>query len=212
MVSSFTQLLARRYADKLDQDAMDFIHYAVDGANRMQQLIQDLLTFSRVTTRGQPGTRIHAHDALKNALSNLQAVIIENGAQITHDDLPEVHVDRSQLVQVFQNLIGNAIKFRKSGEPPRVHIAAHQQGAAWVFSIRDNGIGINPKYFDRIFVIFQRLHTRETYPGSGIGLALCKSIIERHGGRIWVESQPDKGTIFRFTVPVQDMQKGDKSS
>ena len=211
MVSSFTQLLARRYADKLDQDAMDFIHYAVDGANRMQQLIQDLLSFSRVTTRGQPRTRIHARDALENALSNLQTVIAETGARITHDDLPEVDADRTQLVQVFQNLIGNAVKFRKSGESPCVHIASEQQGAECVFSVRDNGIGINPKYFDRIFVIFQRLHTKETYPGSGIGLALCKSIIERHGGRIWVESQPDKGTIFRFTVPVQDMQKGDKS-
>jgi len=212
MVSSFTQLLARRYADKLDQDARDFIHYAVDGANRMQQLIQDLLTFSRVTTQGQPRTRIQAHDALENALSNLQAVIAETGAQITYDELPEVDVDRTQLVQVFQNLIGNAIKFRKSGESPRVHISSQQQGAEWVFSIQDNGIGIDPKYFNRIFVIFKRLHTRETYPGSGIGLALCKSIVERHGGRIRVESQPDMGTVFLFTVPIQDMQKGDSLS
>lgn len=212
MVSSFTQLLARRYADKLDQDAMDFIHYAVDGANRMQQLIQDLLSFSRVTTRGQPRTRIHARDALENALSNLQTVIAETGARITHDDLAEVDADRTQLVQVFQNLIGNAVKFGKSGESPCVHISCQQQGAEWVFSVKDNGIGINPKYFDRIFVIFQRLHTREAYSGSGIGLALCKSIVERHAGRIWVESQPDKGSIFRFTIPIQDMQKGDKSS
>jgi PAS domain S-box-containing protein len=212
MVSSFTQLLARRYADKLDQDAMDFIHYAVDGANRMQQLIQDLLSFSRVTTRGQPRTRIHARDALENALSNLQTVIAETGARITHDDLAEVDADRTQLVQVFQNLIGNAVKFGKSGESPSVHISCQQQGAEWVFSVKDNGIGINPKYFDRIFVIFQRLHTREAYSGSGIGLALCKSIVERHAGRIWVESQPDKGSIFRFTIPIQDMQKGDKSS
>jgi len=212
MVSSFTQLLARRYADKLDQDAMEFIHYAVDGANRMQQLIQDLLAFSRVTTRGQPKTRIHAHDALDNALSNLQTVIAETGARITHDDLPEVYFDRTQLVQVFQNLIGNAIKFRKSDQSPCVHIAFHQQAAECVFSVQDNGIGINPKYFNRIFVIFKRLHTRETYPGSGIGLALCKSIVERHGGRIWVESQPDNGAAFRFTVPVQEMQKGGRLS
>jgi len=211
MVSSYTQLLARRYEDKLDQDARDFIHYAVDGATRMQQLIQDLLTFSRVATRGQPSTRIHAQNVLENAISNLQTVITETGAQITHDALPEVYADRTQLVQVFQNLIGNAIKFRKSGESPRVHISSEKIGAEWVFSVQDNGIGINPKYFDRIFVIFQRLHTRETYPGTGIGLALCKRIVERHGGRIWVESQPDMGTVFKFTFPIQDTQKGDKS-
>jgi polar amino acid transport system substrate-binding protein len=212
MISSYLQLIERRYQDKLDSDANDFIHYAVDGANRMQQLIQDLLCLSRVTTKGQPRTRIQAKDVLKEALSNLQATITETGALITHDDLPEVDADRTQLVQVFQNLIGNAIKFRKSGEPPRVHVSSEQQGSEWVFSVQDNGIGIDPQYFDRIFVIFQRLHTRETYPGTGIGLALCKRIAERHGGRIWVASEPEKGTVFRFTLPITSTLKGYPSS
>ena len=212
MVSSYTQLLERRYADKLDQDARDFIHYAVDGANRMQQLIQDLLSFSRVTTKGLPQTRIQAGDALKEALANLQAAITETGAQVTHDDLPEVVADRSQLVQLFQNLIANSVKFRKSDTPPRIHVSTEQQDAGWTFSIRDNGIGIDPRYFDRIFTIFQRLHTKQAYPGTGIGLALCKRIVERHGGRIRVDSEPEKGTVFRFTLPLADTLKGDKSS
>lgn len=212
MVSSFTQLLAKRYSDKLDQDGRDFIHYAVDGASRMQQLIQDLLSFSRVTTRGQPQTLIQAHDALREALENLQTTIRDTGAKITHDPLPEVEVDRTQLIQVFQNLIGNAIKYKKSDEIPRIHVSAEKQETEWVFSVRDNGIGIDPKYFDRIFTIFQRLHTRETYPGTGIGLALCKRIVERHAGRIWVESESGKGAVFRFSLPPLDTRKGDPSS
>lgn len=212
MVSSYTQLLERRYADRLDQDARDFIHYAVDGANRMQQLIQDLLSFSRVTTKGQPQTRIQAGDALTEALANLQAAIAETGAQVTCDDLPEVVADRSQLVQLFQNLIANAVKFRKSDTPPRIHVSSEHQGTGWTVSIRDNGIGIDSRYFDRIFTIFQRLHTKQAYPGTGIGLALCKRIVERHGGRIWVDSEPEKGTVFRFTLPLADTVKGDTSS
>ena len=212
MVSSYTQLLERRYGDKLDQDARDFIHYAVDGANRMQQLIQDLLSFSRVTTKGQPRTRIQLSDVLKESLANLQAVTTETGARITHGDLPEVDADRTQLVQVFQNLIGNAIKFQKPDAVPEIHIASEKQGAGWTLSIQDNGIGIDPRYFDRIFTIFQRLHTKQAYPGTGIGLALCKRIVERHGGRIWVESVPEKGTVFRFTLPISDTLKGTPSS
>jgi PAS domain S-box-containing protein len=212
MVSSYTQLLARRYSDKLDQDARDFIHYAVDGANRMQQLIQDLLSFSRVTTKGQPRTQIQSQEVLMEALSNLEATITETGARITHDHLPEVYADRIQLTQVFQNLIGNAIKFRKPDDIPRIHISSRQQETMWIFSVQDNGIGMDPKYFDRIFTIFQRLHTRQAYPGTGIGLALCKRIVERHGGCIWVESEPDKGTVFWFTLPISDSLKGDTIS
>ncbi|MFZ3049019.1 MAG: ATP-binding protein [Desulfatirhabdiaceae bacterium] len=210
MVSSYTQLLARRYSDKLDQDARDFIHYAVDGANRMQQLIQDLLSFSRVTTKGQPCTQTQSREALMEALSNLKATITETGARITHDHLPEVYADRTQLTQVFQNLIGNAIKFRNPDNIPRIHISSKQQDTMWIFSVQDNGIGMDPKYFDRIFTIFQRLHTRQAYPGTGIGLALCKRIIERHGGCIRVESEPEKGTVFRFTLPISDSLKGRK--
>jgi len=146
------------------------------------------------------------------ALSNLEATITETGARITHDHLPEVYADRIQLTQVFQNLIGNAIKFRKPDDIPRIHISSRQQETMWIFSVQDNGIGMDPKYFDRIFTIFQRLHTRQAYPGTGIGLALCKRIVERHGGCIWVESEPDKGTVFWFTLPISDSLKGDTIS
>ena len=205
MVSSYTQLLAQRYQDKLDQDARDFIAYAVDGANRMQQLIQDLLEYSRVTTRAKPPERFDAHEALGEAVKNLQAAIHETGALISNDGLPLLKGDRIQIAQVFQNLIGNSIKFHKPDEPPRVHLSAEriaEHPESWTFKVRDNGIGIEPRHFERLFVIFQRLHGKQEYPGNGIGLALCKRIIERHGGRIWVESEPGKGTNFFFTLPV----------
>ncbi len=200
MVSSFTQLLADRYHGKLDQDADEFIAFAVDGANRMQRLIDDLLSYARVGTKGKPPAPVPADLALDRALENLQAAIQENQVEITRDPLPTVTIDDVQLSQVFQNLIANAIKFR--GErPPHISMGCETRGADWVFSVRDNGIGIDPQYFERIFVIFQRLHKREEYSGSGIGLAICKKIILRYGGRIWAESKPGEGSTFFFTLP-----------
>ena len=202
MVSSYTQLLARRYQDRLDQDAKEFIAFAVDGATRMQRLIQDLLTYSRVTTRGIRLVPTDAAVALRDALGNLQAVIQETGARVTNDELPTVLADRTKLVQVFQNLIGNGIKFH-GDVSPRVHVAATPKDDEWEFTVADNGIGIDPQYFDRIFVIFQRLHPGHRYPGTGIGLALCSRIVQRHGGRLWVESAPGRGSTFYFTLKGQ---------
>ncbi len=201
MVASYVQLLARRYKGKLDEDADDFIRYAVDGAGRMQRLINDLLAYSRVGTRGKPFEPLDGNSVLGQAVANLGTAIEESHAVVTHDELPTITADETQMVQVFQNLIGNAIKFR-GRELPRVHISAAMEGEEWVFRVSDNGIGIDPRYFDRIFVIFQRLHTGAEYPGTGIGLAICKKIIERHGGRIWVESKPGEGTTFYFTIPA----------
>ncbi|RLC93830.1 MAG: hypothetical protein DRI39_04605 [Chloroflexi bacterium] len=200
MVSSFLQLLARRYEGKLDEEADEFIRYAVDGARRMQGLINDLLTYSRVGTRGKPFEPTDCEEVLEQALANLHIAIEESGATVTHGPLPTVVADEGQLVQLLQNLVGNALKFRRD-EPPRVHIGAEQAGDMWVFSVSDNGIGISPEYCDRIFILFQRLHSRDEYPGTGIGLAVCKKIVERHGGRIWVESEVGKGATFRFTLP-----------
>ena len=204
MVTNYLQLLQNRYRSQLDPKAQDFIQIAVDGAVRMHQLIGDLLTYSRVGTAGKPFAPTNVSEVLKNALLNLKIAIEESGAKIKSESLPTVKADPVQLTQLLQNLIGNAIKFR-SDKPPEIHVAARrlrkEDGApGWEFSIRDNGIGIPAKDFDRIFLIFQRLHTREKYPGTGIGLALCKKIVERHGGRIWVESEPGQGTTFYFTL------------
>ena len=207
MVTSYTQLLEQRYKGKLDADADDFIRYAVDGATRMHRLIDDLLSYSRVNRRGNPFRPTEIELALDVALKNLEMLIKENGAVVTHDKLPEVMADDVQLVQLFQNLIGNAIKFHGK-ELPHVHISAQKyQETQYLFSVQDNGIGIDPQYFDRLFKIFQRLHTKEEYPGTGIGLALTKRIVERHGGRIWLESQPGKGTTVYFTL---NNKKGEK--
>ena len=203
MVSSYMQLLSKRYQGQIDSDADEFIGFAVDGAKRMQNLINDLLTYSRVGTRGKPLTEVSSEDVLNDAMANLQFLIEENQAQITYEPLPVVHGDAIQLGMVFQNLLGNAIKFR-SAEPPRIHIGARQTGSEWTFSVRDNGIGIEPRYYERIFVIFQRLNDRATYPGTGIGLAICKRIVERHGGSIWVESKPGEGATFYFTLPSKE--------
>lgn len=200
MVSSFTQLLARRYKGKLDADADEFISYAVDGASRMQGLINDLLAYSRVGTRGNPLVPTASETVLDRALGNLGKSIEETGAEISRDPLPVVMGDDAQLVQLFQNLISNAIKFR-GDQTPKVQIRAESVGREWVFSIRDNGIGIDPQYSEQVFVIFQRLHTRVDYPGTGIGLAICKKIVERHGGRIWMASEPGQGTTFFFALP-----------
>jgi PAS domain S-box-containing protein len=200
MVSSYTQLLAQRYEGQLDDKAKKYIDYAVDGAVRMQRLINDLLMYSRVGTRGKPPEPTDVHSVLGEVIRNLGAAIDESRAIVTNDDLPTVLVDASQFAQVFQNLIANAIKFRGES-PPRIHVSAHDQGCEWAFSISDKGIGIDPKYKDKLFVIFQRLHTKQEYPGTGIGLALCKRIVERHGGRIWFESEPGKGSTFFFSIP-----------
>ena len=201
MVSSYTQLLARRYSDRLDADAHEFIGYAVDGATRMQDLINDLLAYSRVESHGEELEPTDCNAVFTQAVTNLHASIVDVGAVVTSDPLPTVRTDASQLGQVFQNLIGNAVKFHGE-ERPIVHVSAQPQGDEWVFSVRDNGIGIEPDYFDRIFGIFQRLHTRERYSGTGIGLAICTRIVERHGGRIWVESNIGEGSVFHFTIPI----------
>ncbi len=202
MISSYVQLLSRRYKGRLDTDADEFIAYAVDGTLRMQQLINDLLAYSRVGTRGKPPIPTSFEDVLSKAMANLKMAVVESGAQVTHDSLPTAMADEFQMVQLFQNLIGNAIKFKGQGTP-QIHISAMPEGKEWIFSIRDNGIGIDPQFHERIFVLFQRLHGREEYPGTGIGLTISKKIVERHGGRIWLKSEPGKGTTFYFTVPMQ---------
>lgn len=203
MVASYTQLLARRYKSRLDADADEFITYAVDGAIRMQKLINDLLAYSRVQTQGKVFGPTDCQAVVERACANLRTLVDESRAVVTRDPLPVVMADEPQFLQLFQNLIGNAIKFRGE-EPPHVHISAEPKTREWLFSIRDNGIGINPQYADRIFLLFQRLHSGAEYPGTGIGLALCKKIVERHGGRIWVESQFGKGATFSFTIPIHE--------
>jgi PAS domain S-box-containing protein len=199
IVAGHLQLLERRYKGRLDKDADDFINFAVDGAGRMQGLIQDLLAYSRVGTRGRRFAPCDTRRVLERALANLRTAIQESGAVLTHDSLPTVTGDEAQLVQLFQNLIANAIKFR-GDRKPEIQVGARPEDGRWRFSVKDNGIGIEPQYIERIFVIFQRLHGREKYPGTGIGLAICKRIVERHGGRIWVESQPGQGSVFYFTI------------
>ena len=203
MVASYTQLLARRYAGKLDQDADDFIGFAVDGARRMQELINDLLTYSRAGTRPLERQRVDTGRLVDEIASDLAVAIAEGGASVTHDDLPTVYADPVQLRQLFQNLIANGLKFQRAGVPPHVHVSATPGAGKWTFDVRDNGIGIEPQYIERIFVLFQRLHTRADYPGTGIGLAICKKIVERHGGHIGVQSAPEQGTTFWFTLPVE---------
>jgi PAS domain S-box-containing protein len=198
MVASYTQLLAKRYKGKLDSDADEFISFAVDGASRMQRLIQDLLVYSRVGTKAQELLDTSSENALQQALINLRGAIEESGALVTHDTLPTIPADEVQLIQLFQNLIGNAIKYQGPGIP-RVHISAAKNSKKdWLFSVQDNGFGIDPQYFEKIFGLFQRLHKREEFAGTGIGLAICKKIVERHGGSISVESQPGHGSTFRF--------------
>jgi PAS domain S-box-containing protein len=214
MVTSYTQLIARRYQDRLDQDAQDFMQFAVDGAMRMQKLLQGLLEYSRVGTRGKPFEPTACDAILDAAIANLKLAFEETGARLVRDPRPTVMGDTVQLIQLFQNLIGNALKFRHD-TTPEVRIGAERRPKAdaaslgmppyeWVFHVRDNGIGIEPQYFERIFVIFQRLHTQDQYPGTGIGLAICRKIVERHGGKIWLESETKKGTCFYFALPALD--------
>jgi PAS domain S-box-containing protein len=200
MVASYTQLLARRYKGKLDTDADEFIAFAVDGASRMQRLIQDLLAYSRVGTKGQDLLDVSSEGALQQALNNLRSAIEDSGALVTHDPLPAVLADDMQLIQLFQNLVGNAIKYQGPGVP-KIHISVARNGAnKWLFSVKDNGLGIDSQYFEKIFGMFQRLHKREEFAGTGIGLAICKKIVERHGGSISVQSQPGHGSTFQFAL------------
>ena len=202
MVASYCQLLQRRYQDQLDEDANEFIGFAVDGANRMQRLINDLLAYSRVGTRGKPLEPTDLNQVFEQTLLNLRVAVEESGAKVTADPLPTLPVDPTQFAQLFQNLIGNAIKFRAESAP-EVHVGARQADGNWVFSVSDNGIGIDPQYAERIFMIFQRLHGAGEYAGTGIGLAVCKKIVERHGGQIWMESEPGQGATFYFKLPTE---------
>ncbi len=200
VIKGFLMLFKKRYKDKLDEKANEIIRFTVDGAKRMQELIKDLLEYSQVGTKGKEFKPADCSLILNKAISNLKVSIEESGAVVTHDTLPTVTADAIQLSSMFQNLIGNAIKFHGS-EAPMVHISTERKGDEWLFSVRDNGIGIDPKFADRIFAVFQRLHSSDEYPGTGIGLAICKKIVEHHGGRIWVESEPGKGATFYFTIP-----------
>ncbi len=202
MVASYTQLLSRRYKGKLDSDADEFIAFAVDGASRMQRLIQDLLAYSRVGTKGKGLHNTSSEAAFRQAITNLRGAIETSGAVVTHDPLPTVMADEMQLTQLFQNLVGNAIKYQNAGTP-EVHVsAAKNDSNNWSFAVKDNGLGIDSQYFERIFGMFQRLHRRDEFTGTGIGLAICKKIVERHGGSISVESQPGHGSTFRFALTV----------
>jgi light-regulated signal transduction histidine kinase (bacteriophytochrome) len=197
----FLRLLEKRYKDKLDEEANKLVKYAIDSARRMQELIKDLLEYSRVGTKKSKEFKpTDCSLILNKVISNLQSAIEESGAKVTNTILPTVMSDAMQLSSLFQNLVGNAIKFR-GAEAPKIHISAKRKGDEWLFSVRDNGIGIDQKFTDSIFAVFQRLHSSDEYPGTGIGLAICKKIVERHGGRIWFESQPGKGATFYFTIP-----------
>jgi len=200
MVASYTQLLAKRYRGKLDADADQFIAFAADGALRMQALIDDLLVYARVDADPAPFKPAECGELVDAAVANLKVLLEEQGARVARGPLPSVSGNASQLIELFQNLVANAVKFH-GDRPPRVRVSARRGEGAWEFSVEDNGIGIEPKHFERIFAMFQRLHPRGTYPGTGVGLAVCKKIVERHGGRIWVESTPGEGSIFRFTIP-----------
>jgi len=203
MVASYTQLLARRYQGQLDADADEFIGYAVDGVTRMQSLINDLLAYSRVGSRASEPVPVDMNDVFAQVSKDLDAAIREAGATVTSGPLPAVRGDRSQFAQLLQNLIGNAIKFHRQ-ESPVVEVTARREAGECVFAVRDNGIGIAPEFRERIFVIFQRLHSRSEYPGTGIGLSICRKIVDRHGGRIWIESNEGQGTTFFFALPADE--------
>jgi light-regulated signal transduction histidine kinase (bacteriophytochrome) len=203
MVASFTQLLERRYKGQLDEDADEYIGFIVEGSQRMKYLIDDLLEFSHLNTQAKEFELTYLEIALEDVLLNLQMSIKNCNARITHEPLPTLRVDLMQIRSLFQNLISNAIKFQ-GNEPPEIHISAQKQGNECIFGVSDNGIGINAEHQELIFGIFKRLHTREEYPGTGIGLSISKRIVERHGGRIWVESEPGEGSTFYFTIPINN--------
>ena len=210
MVAAYTQLLADRYRGKLDDTADKYIGYAVEGAIRLQALIEDLLTFSRVGRNGKEHAGTDCNKAVNEAFRNLAAAVQESGVIVTRGSLPMLRADHSQLVQLFQNLIGNAIKFRRE-QAPMMNISAERNGDQWEIAVADNGIGIASEYQDQIFAIFQRLHTREEYAGNGVGLAICKKIVEQRGGHIWVDSSPGQGSTFRLTLPAIPADEGDST-
>jgi len=201
-VTVYAQLLQKRYQGKLDEKGDKYLTYMFDAANRMSSLITDLLAFSRVGSSAEPFQPVEMESVLKDALTNLKVAIEGSGVEITHDPLPQVEGDRGQLTQLLQNLIANGLKYQKKDTAPRVSVSVERQHDEWVFGVHDNGIGIDPQFYDRIFIIFQRLHKREEFSGTGMGLAICRKIVERHGGRIWVESSPGEGSSFYFSLPV----------
>jgi PAS domain S-box-containing protein len=205
-MTAFAQLLVSKYRGKLDGEADKFLDFIIKGAVRMGSLIQDLLAYARLTTEHERPSSIALDEDLEAALTHLEQAIVESGACITHDPLPTLPVDRGQMVRLFQNLIGNAVKYRKHDQPPRVHISAELKGADWIISVRDNGIGFEPEHASAVFAPFKRLHTAEAYPGTGVGLAICRRIVQAQGGRIWAESEPGNGTTFSFTLPVESKQ------
>ena len=202
-INAFSTLLATRYKSKLDEEADQFLNFLTSAASRMSLLVNDLLAYARLTTETERPASVYLDEDLESAITLLSHAIEESGAAVTHDAMPLVRVDRGQIVRLFQNLIGNAMKYRKPGVQPEVHISAERQGAEWVFSIQDNGIGFDPKFAATIFAPFKRLHTVDEYPGTGVGLAICKRIVQSQGGRIWAESEPGVGSVFRFTLPVE---------
>lgn len=203
MINSYLQLIRKRYGKEFDEDGNTFLDFASEGADRMQALINDLLTLSRLSDDSGRYRDIAIREVVDRSLDNLKLLTEETGAELTIGRLPTMCVDPVQLTQLFQNLINNAIKYRRPGEAPQVDISARKDGGSYIFTVKDNGIGIEPKHFDRVFTIFQRLHTRSEYPGTGIGLTICAKIVKRHGGTIWVESEPGKGSSFKFSIPVE---------
>ncbi len=202
VITGFLRLLEKRYKDKLDKNGMEYIKFTVDSAKRMDELIKDILEYSQVGTKSKEFKTVDCLSVFSKAIFNLQVAILESGALVTHDNLPTVMGDSTLLTSLFQNLLGNAIKFH-GAETPKVHISAERKENEWVFSVRDNGIGIDLQFQEQIFTAFRRLHARDEYPGTGIGLATCKKIVEYHGGRIWAESEPGKGSTFFFTLPYK---------
>ncbi|HUP26198.1 MAG TPA: ATP-binding protein, partial [Candidatus Limnocylindrales bacterium] len=201
MVVSYLQLISKRYQGKLDEDADTFINFAVEGAQRMQVLVNDLLLLSRVRTKAKPFKMVNMQQVLDDVLFALQLSITENRVKVTNDNLPSIPADRTQMTQLLQNLIGNAIKYKAPGRDPKIHIGFKDENGNYTFCVKDNGIGIEPAYYERIFGVFQRLHTRQEYEGNGVGLAICHKIVERHDGKIYVESAPGKGSTFYFSLP-----------
>ncbi len=205
-IVSFSQLLEEKYHDNIDEDGKEFIHFITDGAKKMNTLIKDLLLYSRITTQAKASKKTDLEEVIKDALFNLKESIDESGAIITYDEMPILKIDKTQFIQLFQNLISNAIKFRRI-DPPKIHIGVNNINNEWFFSVKDNGIGIEQQYYSKLFNIFYRLHTKEEYPGTGIGLPICKKIVQRYGGKIWVESELGKGSTFYFTI---NLKKSDK--